>query len=87
MHNFETREHNIYNYILVIDVPTVNYLSSLCGNEKFKQYLSRSFTEPERSDLVLHFAPPQVIETEEYRAFVNLFPNSTQHLVLNEHNT
>lgn len=70
----------------VIDVPEIGFLRSLCNNEKFKEYLNKSHTEPDREDLILHFSPESIVNTEEYKDFVDSFPNSTKHLVLNESN-
>lgn len=71
---------------LVIDIPSIGFLNSLCENEKFKEYLNNSHKESDRGDLILHFSPESVVNTDEYKEFVESFPTSTKHLILNESN-
>ncbi|XP_031628749.1 ribonuclease Z, mitochondrial [Contarinia nasturtii] len=72
---------------LVIDIPSIDFLISLQNNEKFTEYLRSSHAEPDRTDLILHFSPASVVGTDEYKEFVESFPTSTQHLLINEQNT
>lgn len=71
---------------LVIDIPTLGHLRSLVENERFMEYIRNSMKESERGDLVLHFTASDIVHTEEYQQFVNSFPGSTKHLLLNEQN-
>lgn len=71
---------------LVIDIPSIGFLKSLQTNEKFIEYSSRSQAEPDRGDFILHFSPQSIMDTDEYKEFIESFPSSTQHLVLNEQN-
>lgn len=71
---------------LVIDLPTIGHLKSLRHNEQFVQYLQNSLAEDGREDLILHFSSTNIIETTEYREFIDSFAKSTKHLLLNEQN-
>lgn len=72
--------------IAVVDIPSIGFLSSLCRNKKFIEYLEESHLQPERRDLVLHFTPVSITSTLDYQTFISSFPDSTQHFVINEQN-
>lgn len=71
---------------LVIDCPTLGHLKSLIENERFVEYLKSNLEATEREDLVLHFSSAEIIDTDDYRRFINSFSKSTKHLLLNEQN-
>lgn len=73
-------------FIAVVDIPSIDFLSSLQHNKIFEDYLKESQSQAERGDLVLHFTPSVVMATLDYKMFIDSFPNSTQHIVINDQN-
>lgn len=71
---------------LVIDCPTLGHLKSIIENERFVEYLKSNLEETEREDLVLHFSSAEIVDTDDYWQFINMFSKSTKHLLLNEKN-
>ena len=63
---------------LVVDIPSVDYLESLRTNE-----VLRKQQQTEDTELVVHFSPSSVMETETYRTFAQGFGGKTRHLLIN----
>lgn len=71
---------------LIVDIPSLGYLQSLQQNNKFKEYLKGNQEDMTRNDLILHFTPASVMDTPDYKEFIESFSKNTKHLVLNERN-
>uniref|UniRef100_A0AAY4C215 Zinc phosphodiesterase ELAC protein 2 n=1 Tax=Denticeps clupeoides TaxID=299321 RepID=A0AAY4C215_9TELE len=65
---------------LVVDCPSEDFAQPLSTNE----HLSRYGTE-DSAALVVHMTPESVLETDEYKGWMERFPPCTEHLILNEH--
>ncbi|KAG9279214.1 zinc phosphodiesterase ELAC protein 2 [Astyanax mexicanus] len=65
---------------LVIDCPSEEFVQPLCTNDILKRYQS----EEDGAILVVHMTPESVLKTEEYQHWMERFPSSTEHLIMNE---
>ncbi|CAH1971818.1 unnamed protein product [Acanthoscelides obtectus] len=72
---------------IVVDCPAVDYIDSLLNNESLKQHQRFAKSDDCVASLVVHFTAKEVMEHPSYKKWVDEFPPSTQHLVLNESNT
>ncbi|RXG60229.1 Zinc phosphodiesterase ELAC protein 2 [Armadillidium vulgare] len=75
---------------IVLEIPSVEYLESLISSSDFDKYKKEgTCNEPEENDLkiIVHFSPPEVMKDSRYRQWVNSFPPSVSHLVINSRNS
>ncbi|XP_072394529.1 ribonuclease Z, mitochondrial isoform X2 [Diabrotica undecimpunctata] len=72
---------------LVIDCPTVDYLDSLENSQIITNHQKYNKDETQIASLIVHFTPKNVVENPRYKAWMEHFPASTTHLMLNEYNT
>nr|CAH7765332.1 unnamed protein product [Callosobruchus chinensis] len=72
---------------IVVDCPTVDYIDSLLTNESLKKHQRLATSDEAVACLVVHFTPAEVVEHPSYKKWIDEFPPSTQHLMLNESNT
>ncbi|XP_022916728.1 ribonuclease Z, mitochondrial isoform X2 [Onthophagus taurus] len=72
---------------IVIDCPSEEYLDSLLENMKLKRHQKYAECTNDCAHLVVHFTPNSVVCHPKYQAWMEDFPPSTQHLILNEKNT
>lgn len=71
----------------ILDIPSEDYLESLeANNTAFQPYQSAGKNLNDLAVLVIHFTPSHIMEHPTYKAFMERFPKSTNHLVLNETN-
>uniref|UniRef100_A0AAY4C337 Zinc phosphodiesterase ELAC protein 2 n=1 Tax=Denticeps clupeoides TaxID=299321 RepID=A0AAY4C337_9TELE len=68
---------------LVVDCPSEDFAQPLSTNEHLSRYQSGG-TE-DSAALVVHMTPESVLETDEYKGWMERFPPCTEHLILNEH--
>uniref|UniRef100_A0A8C5BR05 Zinc phosphodiesterase ELAC protein 2 n=1 Tax=Gadus morhua TaxID=8049 RepID=A0A8C5BR05_GADMO len=67
---------------LVVECPTVEFIDGICTNERLARHHAGGPEDP--AALVVHMTPEVVLKTERYQEWMERFPSSTQHLVLNE---
>lgn len=71
----------------ILDIPTEDYLDSLEANQSaFEPHQTGGKCADDLAVLVIHFTPAHIMQHPTYRAFMDRFPESTNHLVLNETN-
>ncbi|XP_059417598.1 zinc phosphodiesterase ELAC protein 2-like isoform X2 [Carassius carassius] len=75
---------------IVVDCPSEDFIQPLCTNHVFQRFQTGGAED--RAALVVHMTPESVLDTEEYKSWMERFPSSTEHLVMNEqtftpHNT
>ncbi|XP_043091156.1 zinc phosphodiesterase ELAC protein 2 isoform X3 [Puntigrus tetrazona] len=75
---------------LVVDCPSDDFVQPLCTNRVLQRYQTGG--SEDSAALVVHMTPESVLDTEEYKSWMERFPSSTQHLLMNEqtfttHNT
>lgn len=69
--------------ILVIDIPSKDFLADLKDNKRLKELLDN--IGPNNLDLIVHFTPDYVFNTKEYQEFISKF-NAKRHSSMNETN-
>ncbi|XP_050513162.1 ribonuclease Z, mitochondrial isoform X2 [Diabrotica virgifera virgifera] len=72
---------------IVLDCPTVDYLDSLENSQIITNHQKYNKDETQIASLIVHFTPKDVVENPRYKAWMEHFPASTTHLMLNEYNT
>ncbi|XP_072531225.1 zinc phosphodiesterase ELAC protein 2 [Salminus brasiliensis] len=65
---------------LVIDCPSEDFIKPLCTNETLQRYQSGE----DAATLVVHMTPESLLKSEEYQRWMERFPSSTEHLIMNE---
>uniref|UniRef100_A0A8C2IT95 Zinc phosphodiesterase ELAC protein 2 n=1 Tax=Cyprinus carpio TaxID=7962 RepID=A0A8C2IT95_CYPCA len=75
---------------IVVDCPSEDFIQPLCTNHVFQRYQTGG--SEDSAALVVHMTPESVLDTDEYKSWMERFPSSTEHLVMNEqtftpHNT
>ncbi|KAI4880745.1 hypothetical protein NFI96_022140, partial [Prochilodus magdalenae] len=65
---------------IVIDCPSEKFIQPLCTNEILQRYQSGE----DGATLVVHMTPESVLKAEEYQRWMERFPSSTEHMVMNE---
>lgn len=71
---------------IVVDVPDESYLEALMSAEVFKKHQKTAEKDDEVALVVVHFSPEEMMENGEYRAWMDDFSPSTQHIFVNERN-
>uniref|UniRef100_A0A8C6UB12 Zinc phosphodiesterase ELAC protein 2 n=1 Tax=Neogobius melanostomus TaxID=47308 RepID=A0A8C6UB12_9GOBI len=64
---------------LVVECPSEKFIRSVCTNQ---QHVSGT---EDPAALVVHLTPESVLSSERYQRWMESFPSSTEHLILNEH--
>ncbi|XP_036409388.1 zinc phosphodiesterase ELAC protein 2 [Megalops cyprinoides] len=67
---------------IVVECPSEEFVQPLCSNEVLSRHQSGG-TE-DSAALVIHMVPESVLETDGYKSWMERFPASTEHLILNE---
>ncbi|XP_078081542.1 zinc phosphodiesterase ELAC protein 2 [Mustelus asterias] len=69
---------------LVLECPSEEFIGSMCENEQLKRYQAGGSESPPA--LVVHMTPESVLANNVYKAWMERFGPTTEHLILNEHN-
>ncbi|XP_076866713.1 zinc phosphodiesterase ELAC protein 2 [Brachyhypopomus gauderio] len=67
---------------LVVDCPSEEFVQPLCTNPVLRRYQEGG--SEDSAALVVHMTPEALLKTEEYQRWMERFPSSTEHLVMNE---
>ncbi|XP_046893727.1 zinc phosphodiesterase ELAC protein 2 [Hypomesus transpacificus] len=67
---------------LVLECPSGEFIQPLCSNQQLARYQARG--SDEQAVLVVHMTPETVLNTDEYRQWMERFPSTTEHLILNQ---
>ncbi|KAK7938729.1 hypothetical protein WMY93_002055 [Mugilogobius chulae] len=66
---------------LVLECPSEDFISSVCSNRQLQRHISGS---EDPAALVVHICPESVLSSDQYQRWMERFPSSTEHLILNE---
>ncbi|KAL1494480.1 hypothetical protein ABEB36_010074 [Hypothenemus hampei] len=72
---------------IVVDCPDEEYLASLINNEELKKHQKFAKIDEDMAHVVVHFTPIKIMEHTEYRKWMDNFSPSTEHILVNEHNS
>ncbi|KAJ3600230.1 hypothetical protein NHX12_031216 [Muraenolepis orangiensis] len=67
---------------LVVECPSVDFIEGICTNERLARHQTGGPEDP--AVVVVHMTPEVVLKTESYQKWMERFPSSTEHLLLNE---
>nr|XP_055050937.1 zinc phosphodiesterase ELAC protein 2 [Misgurnus anguillicaudatus] len=75
---------------VVVDCPSDEFIQPLCTNQILQRYQTGG--SEDAAALVVHMTPESVLNTDQYKSWMERFPSSTEHLMMNEqsftsHNT
>uniref|UniRef100_A0A8C4HZW8 Zinc phosphodiesterase ELAC protein 2 n=1 Tax=Dicentrarchus labrax TaxID=13489 RepID=A0A8C4HZW8_DICLA len=69
---------------IVVECPSEEFIEAVCTNQQLKRYYQTGETEG-KVVLVAHMTPNSVLKTDQYKKWMERFPSTTEHLILNEH--
>uniref|UniRef100_A0A8C7GW68 Zinc phosphodiesterase ELAC protein 2 n=1 Tax=Oncorhynchus kisutch TaxID=8019 RepID=A0A8C7GW68_ONCKI len=64
---------------IVVECPSEEFVQPICIDQQYQ----RGGTE-DPAALVVHMSPESVLKTDEYKQWMERFPSTTEHLILNE---
>lgn len=67
---------------IVVDCPSEDFIQPLCTNHVLQRYQSGG--SEDSAALVVHMTPESVLNTDQYKSWMERFPSSTEHLMMNE---
>lgn len=68
---------------IIVECPSEEFVEAVCTNRQLRRYQTGG-TE-DCTALVVHMTPESVLETDQYKKWMERFPSTTEHLILNEH--
>ncbi|XP_069572198.1 zinc phosphodiesterase ELAC protein 2 [Brachyistius frenatus] len=68
---------------VIVECPSEEFVEAVCANQQLRRYHSGG-TE-DAAALVVHMTPESVLKTDRYKEWMERFPSTTEHLILNEH--
>ncbi|XP_040046936.2 zinc phosphodiesterase ELAC protein 2 isoform X3 [Gasterosteus aculeatus] len=67
---------------LIVECPSEEFVEAVCTNAQLRRH--QAAAGEESAALVVHMAPESVLSTDQYKRWMQRFPPTTQHLILNE---
>ncbi|XP_051987967.1 zinc phosphodiesterase ELAC protein 2 [Xyrauchen texanus] len=68
---------------IVLDCPSEEFIEPLCTNPVLQRYQTGG--SEDSAALVVHMSPESVLNRDQYKSWMERFPSSTEHLLMNEH--
>lgn len=68
---------------VIVECPSEEFVEAVCTNQQLRRYHTGGVEQP--PVLVVHMTPESVLETDQYKKWMERFPSTTEHLILNEH--
>ncbi|XP_044037229.1 zinc phosphodiesterase ELAC protein 2 isoform X2 [Siniperca chuatsi] len=68
---------------IIVECPSEEFVEAVCTNQQLRRYQTGG-TE-DCPALVVHMTPESVLKTDQYKKWMERFPPTTEHLILNEH--
>lgn len=78
-------EEGSISTFIVIDCPAEEYLDSVVNHPDFLKYQNVPSKEQEML-CIFHFTPDKIFDNPKYQNWINTFPQTTQHVILNSKN-
>ncbi|XP_041854323.1 zinc phosphodiesterase ELAC protein 2 isoform X2 [Melanotaenia boesemani] len=67
---------------IIVECPSEEFVEAIVANSQLRRY-QMGGTE-DSAVLVVHMTPESVLETDQYKQWMERFPSTTEHLILNE---
>ncbi|XP_056871053.1 zinc phosphodiesterase ELAC protein 2 isoform X2 [Takifugu flavidus] len=68
---------------IIVECPSEAFVEAVCGEQQLSRYQTGG--SEDAPALVVHVAPERVLNTDQYKTWMERFPSRTEHLILNEH--
>ncbi|XP_055939624.1 zinc phosphodiesterase ELAC protein 2-like isoform X2 [Argiope bruennichi] len=68
---------------LVVECPSEEFIDPFVNEKQFEEYQADSPDSSKIASLVVHFTPPEILHTCKYQEWMQRFPVTTCHLILN----
>ncbi|XP_061761696.1 zinc phosphodiesterase ELAC protein 2 isoform X7 [Nerophis ophidion] len=68
---------------VVVDCPSLDFVQPLSDSQHISRYQIGGAEDPPA--LVVHMTPESVLKSDQYQKWIDRFPPTTEHLILNEH--
>ncbi|XP_058509271.1 zinc phosphodiesterase ELAC protein 2 isoform X1 [Solea solea] len=65
---------------IIVECPSEEFVAAVCNNGQLRRYQ----TGEDSAVLVVHMTPESVLKTDQYKGWMDRFPSTTEHLILNE---
>ncbi|CAJ1075541.1 zinc phosphodiesterase ELAC protein 2 isoform X1 [Xyrichtys novacula] len=70
---------------IITECPSEEFVEAVCTNQQLRRFQTGGAEDP--AVLVVHITPESVLKSDQYKKWMERFPSSTEHLILNEHAT
>ncbi|XP_053300231.1 zinc phosphodiesterase ELAC protein 2 [Pleuronectes platessa] len=67
---------------IVVECPSEEFIKGVCTNQQLRRHQTGGMEDS--AVLVVHMTPESVLKTDEYKEWMERFPSTTEHLILNE---
>ncbi|KAA8585514.1 hypothetical protein FQN60_004208 [Etheostoma spectabile] len=67
---------------IIVECPSEEFVKALCTNRQLRRYQLGGTEDP--AALIVHMTPDSVLTTDQYKKWMESFPSTTEHLILNE---
>ncbi|XP_022054141.2 zinc phosphodiesterase ELAC protein 2 isoform X2 [Acanthochromis polyacanthus] len=67
---------------MVVECPSEEFVDAVCANQQLRRY--QTGKAEDAAALVVHMTPESVLKTDQYKKWMERFPSTTEHLILNE---
>ncbi|KAF3699769.1 Zinc phosphodiesterase ELAC protein 2 [Channa argus] len=67
---------------IVVECPSEEFVEAVFTNQQLRRYQTGGTEDP--AALVVHMTPESVLKTDQYKEWMERFPSTTEHLILNE---
>ncbi|TNM97165.1 hypothetical protein fugu_015321 [Takifugu bimaculatus] len=68
---------------IIVECPSEAFVEAVCGEQQLSRYQTGG--SEDAPALVVHVSPERVLNTDQYKTWMERFPSRTEHLILNEH--
>ncbi|XP_068605784.1 zinc phosphodiesterase ELAC protein 2 [Brachionichthys hirsutus] len=68
---------------IIVECPSEEFIRAVVSDQQLRRYQTGGTEDP--AALVVHMTPERVLKTERYQKWMERFPSTTEHLILNEH--
>ncbi|KAF7657359.1 hypothetical protein LDENG_00028660 [Lucifuga dentata] len=68
---------------IIVECPSEEFVKAVCTNKQLARYQTGG--KEDAAVLVVHMTPESVLKTDQYKQWMEKFPSTTEHLIINEH--
>ncbi|GFT01312.1 zinc phosphodiesterase ELAC protein 2 [Trichonephila clavipes] len=70
-------------FFLVVECPSEEFLDPFVNEKQFQEYQNNVSDSSKTASLVVHFTPSKILRSPKYQQWMERFPSTTSHLILN----